>query len=69
MSETMVHKLGQKSLQTTKELLDIVTNHVLGGGAVGAIFNHCKQKTKRTKIPTGALADNLIRGRKGHAVA
>lgn len=27
-SETLVHKLGQKNLQTTKGLLDIATNHV-----------------------------------------
>jgi hypothetical protein len=51
----MVHKLGQKSLQTTQELLDIVTNYVLGDGAVGAIFNHCKQKNKRDKDPDGGF--------------
>ena len=38
--ESLVHKLGRKGSQTTKELLDIATSHALGEEAVGAIFDH-----------------------------
>jgi hypothetical protein len=44
--ESFVHKLGRKSPRTTKELLDIATNHDLGEEAVGAIFDHAKGKAK-----------------------
>ena len=43
----MVHKLGCKGLQTTKELLDITTSHALGEEVVGAVFNHLKGKARR----------------------
>jgi hypothetical protein len=41
-NETLVHKLGRKSPQTMKELLDIATNHTLEEYMVGAIFDHRK---------------------------
>ena len=45
--ESLVHKLGHNGPRTTKELLDIATNHASGEEAVGAIFDHPKGKTKR----------------------
>lgn len=47
----MVHKLGRKSLRTTKELLDIATTHASGEDAVGAIFRHRGLKAKHDKGP------------------
>ena len=44
--ESLVHKLGHKGPQTTKELLNIATSHALGEEAVGAIFDHLKGKAK-----------------------
>jgi len=44
--ESLVHKLGCKGPQTTKELLDIATSHASGQEAVGAIFDHLKGKAK-----------------------
>jgi hypothetical protein len=46
-NETLVHKLGQKSLRTTKELLDIVISHASGEDVVGAIFDRSKGKVKQ----------------------
>jgi hypothetical protein len=48
-TNALVHKLGQKSLRTTKELLDIATSHAFGQDAVGAIFDRSKGKVKRNK--------------------
>ena len=45
--ESLVHKLGCKGPQTTKELLNITTSHASGEEAVGAIFNRLKGKAKR----------------------
>jgi hypothetical protein len=45
--ESLVHKLGCKHPQTTKELLNIATNHTSGEEAVGAIFDHARGKAKR----------------------
>ena len=44
--ESLVHKLGCKGPQTTKELLDITTNHASGEEAVGAIFDRLKGKVR-----------------------
>jgi hypothetical protein len=44
--ESLVHKLGHKSPQNTKELLNITTRHASGEEAVGAIFDHAKGKAK-----------------------
>jgi hypothetical protein len=43
----LVNNLGHKGLQTTKELLDIATNHASGEDVVGVIFDHSKGKAKR----------------------
>ena len=45
--ESLVHKLGRKGPQTTKELLNITTSHASGEEAVGSIFDHPKGKAKR----------------------
>lgn len=41
-----MHKLGWKSLRTTKELLDIMTSHAAREDTVGAIFDHRKRQAK-----------------------
>lgn len=63
MSETLVHKLGRKSPQTTNELLDIATTHTSGEDAVGVIFHHRRQKAKRDKDPKGDLEGGPIKER------
>ena len=45
--ESLVHKLGCKGPQTTKELLNIATSHASGEEAVGAIFDRPNGKAKR----------------------
>ena len=55
--ESLVHKLGRKGPQTTKELLDIATSHASGEEVVGAIFDHLKGKAKRDE-DTGEGASN-----------
>ena len=44
--ESLVHKLGCKGPQTTKELIDITTSHASGKEAVGVIFDRPKGKAK-----------------------
>jgi hypothetical protein len=54
--ESLVHTLGLKSPRTTKELLDIATNHTSGEEAVEAIFDRAKGKAKRDEnIGEGGL--------------
>ena len=45
--ESLVHKLGRKGPQTTKELLDIATSHASGEEAVRAIFDRLEGKARR----------------------
>ena len=45
--ESLVHKLGHKDPRTTKELLDIATNHASGEEVVGVIFDRLKGKVKQ----------------------
>ena len=45
--ESLVHKLGCKVQQTTKELLNIATSHDLGEEAIGVIFDCLKGKAKQ----------------------
>ena len=45
--ESLVHKLGCKGPQTTKELLDIATSHASGLEAVRAIFDRLEGKAMR----------------------
>ena len=47
--ESLVHMLGQKGPQTTKELPNITTSHASGEEAVEAIFDCRKGKAKRDK--------------------
>ena len=47
--ESLVHKLGRRGPQTTKELLDIATSHASGEEAVGAIFDRPDGKARRDK--------------------
>ena len=47
--ESLVHKLGRKGPQTTKELLDIATSHASGEEEVRAIFDRPKGKAKQDK--------------------
>ena len=47
--ESLVHKLGCKGPQTTKELLDIATSHASGEEVVRVIFDCPKGKAKRDK--------------------
>ena len=47
--ESLVHKLGCKGPQTTKELLDITTSHASGEEAVGVIFDCLEGKARRDK--------------------
>ena len=45
--ESLVHKLGRKGRRTTKELMDIATNHASREEAVGAIFDRLESKARR----------------------
>ena len=47
--ESLVHKLGRRGPQTTKELLDITTSHASGEEAVGAIFDRPDGKVRQDK--------------------
>ena len=44
--ESLVHKLGRKGPQTTKELLDIATSHASGEEAFEAIFDRLEGKAR-----------------------
>ena len=61
--ESLVHKLGRKGPQTTKELLDISTSHVLGEEAVGAIFDRLEGKARQDE-GTGEGTSNCFTKRK-----
>ena len=61
--ESLVHKLGRKGPWTTKELLDIATNHASGEEAVGAIFDRSDGKARRDE-GTGEGASNRSTKRK-----
>jgi hypothetical protein len=52
--ESLVHKLGRKNPWTTKELLNITTNHASGEKVLGAIFDLANGKTKRDESATRA---------------
>jgi hypothetical protein len=56
---SLVHKLARKSPRTTKELLDITTNHALREVAVGAIFDYGKGKAKHGQS-TGEGSSNRL---------
>ena len=47
--ESLVHRLGRKGPRTTKELLDITTNHASGEEAVGAVFERNQHAAKEKR--------------------
>jgi hypothetical protein len=59
----LVHKLGHKRPQTTKELLDITTSHASGNKAVRAIFDHARGKAKQDE-DAGKGASNCSKKKK-----
>jgi hypothetical protein len=46
---SLIHKFGYQKPRTTRELLDIATNHAFGEEAVGAVFT-----VGRTMAPQGS---------------
>ena len=55
--ESLVHKLGCRGPQTTKELLDIATSHASGEEVVGAIFDRTDGKVRRDKAADEGTSD------------
>ena len=55
--ESLVHKLGRKGPQTTKELLDIATSHASGEEAVGAIFDRTDGKARQDEAADEGTSD------------
>ena len=55
--ESLIHKLGYLKPHTTRDLLDVTTNHASSKEAVGAIFNGGwdKGKAKHTDQDEGPL--------------
>jgi hypothetical protein len=62
--ESLIHKLGQKSSQTIKELLNIATSHASGEKAVGAIFDRSHSKASGKMTPAMAVPTALKRRRR-----
>lgn len=62
-----MHKLGQKSLRTTKEHLDIATSHASREYAMGAILDHHKHKVKLDKELDGGFGGRLNKRKKKHS--
>ena len=44
--ESLIHKLGYMKPRTTRDLLDIATNHASDEEAVGVVFNGGRDKGK-----------------------
>ena len=44
--ESLIHKLGCLKPRTTRNLLDVATNHASGEEVVGAVFNGVRDKGK-----------------------
>lgn len=63
-SKTLVHKMRRKSPHTRKELLDIVTKHVLGEDIAGAIFDHHKENAKHNKETNENNGNRHVRKKK-----
>ena len=53
--ESLIHKLGCLKLRTTRDLLDVATNHASDNEVVGVVFNGGwdKGKVKRTDQDEG----------------
>lgn len=63
-NRTLVHKLGQRSPRTTKELLDIATSHASGEDAVGAIFDRSKGKAKQDEDANEGTSNRSVKKKK-----
>ena len=48
--ESLIHNLGCLKPRTTRDLLDIATNHASDEEAVGAIFNAGRDKGKAKRM-------------------
>jgi hypothetical protein len=64
ITDTLVHKLGQMSMRTTKELFDIATSHASREDVVGRSLTIISRRPNSTKSPTGASTNSLIRERR-----
>ena len=53
--ESLIHELGWLKHHTTRDLLDVATNHASDEKAIGAVFNggRDKGKAKRTNQDEG----------------
>jgi hypothetical protein len=68
MCRTLVHELGRKSPKTTKDMLDIATQHTSGEEAVGAAFILAYTGTAASggrAAPTKATVKSYRKGAKG----
>ena len=61
--ESLVHKLGRRGPQTTKELLDIATSHASGEEADGAIFDRSDGKTRRDEDASEGASNRPAKGK------
>ena len=48
--ESLIHKLGYVKPRTTRDLLDVATNHASGKEAVGAVFDGGWDKLKAKRM-------------------
>ena len=48
--ESLIHKLGCLKPRTTRDLLDVATNHASSEEAVGAVFNGGWDKGKAKRM-------------------
>ena len=48
--ESLIHKLGCLMPHTTRDLLDVATNHASGEEAVGVVFNGGQDKGKAKRM-------------------
>ena len=48
--ESLIHKLGCLKPRTTRDLLDVATNHTSREEAVGAVFNGGQDKGKAKRV-------------------
>ena len=60
--ESLTHKFGCLKPHTTRDLLDVATNHASGEEAVGAVFNggQDKDKAKRTDQDEGLDRKSVV---------
>ena len=61
--ESLIHKLGCLKPRTTRDLLDVTTNHASGEEAVGAVFSGDRDKVKAKRADQDE-APSTQRGKK-----